>query len=267
MLRKLLGKREGSREQNERQIQEAAERDHLFHLLIHDLTGPLSIASATTKSLLKRREPLVESQKRLVERIQRNVEKAQNLLREMITISHSKEGLFTKEQIGMKGILRDSLCDVLEMNDPETVEKLSGAKSWTEVRRILRGKGIHFEVDGRYSEAPFCHDGEKIRQILRNLISNAMKYRRSETWISVYGEEDLIVSVRDDGIGIPVDAQEEIFKRFVRVRDERRGDVAGYGLGLPGVKSLVEAMGGEINLESRGDSGTCFTVRIPPLQT
>ena len=267
MLRKLLRKREVATEENKGRIQEAEERDHLFHLLIHDLTGPLSIASATTKNLLKKGEPLTEPQKRLVERIQRNVEKAQNLLREMIAISHSKEGLFKKEHLGMKGILRESLCEVLETNDPELVERLNGARSWTEVHRILRDKGIHFEVEGRYSGAPFCHDGEKIRQILRNLISNAMKYRRSETWISVHGEEDLLVSVRDDGMGIPVEAQEEIFKRFVRVSDERRGDILGYGLGLPGVKSLVQAMGGEISLESRGDSGTCFTVRIPPLQT
>jgi signal transduction histidine kinase len=76
---------------------------------------------------------------------------------------------------------------------------------------------------------------------------------------------DLFVSVEDDGIGIPAEEQETIFKRFVRLNDKRSTPVQGLGLGLTGVKTLIEAMGGDITLESQEGVGTRFIVRIPPI--
>jgi signal transduction histidine kinase len=81
--------------------------------------------------------------------------------------------------------------------------------------------------------------------------------------VKISGEADLVVSVEDDGIGIPLKDQELIFKRFVRLAGEKRASVPGLGLGLTGVKALVEAMGGEITFESREGVGTRFVVRIP----
>ena len=98
-------------------------------------------------------------------------------------------------------------------------------------------------------------------------MSNALKYRRKRVNLSVFGEPDLLVSVEDDGLGIPKEEQEIIFERFVRLNDKRRAPVAGLGLGLTGVKTLVEAMGGEITLESREGVGTRFMVRIPLLKS
>ncbi|RPJ03953.1 MAG: ATP-binding protein [Deltaproteobacteria bacterium] len=126
-------------------------------------------------------------------------------------------------------------------------------------------KKIIVEMGGKYCDSTFCHASEKVRQILRNLIGNALKYRREKLSVSIRGERDLVICIEDDGFGIPGDAQAGIFKRFVRLRDERYGMTPGYGLGLTGVKSLVEAMDGEITLESKEGSGTCFTVRVPPL--
>ena len=121
-------------------------------------------------------------------------------------------------------------------------------------------------VKGKYSDLPFCHDSKKIRQILRNLVSNAMKYRRSRVQVSIQGEEDLLILVEDDGYGIPKEAEDAIFKRFIRLNDKRQGEQPGIGLGLPGVKVLVEAMKGDISMKSQEGMGTCFTVRIPSLK-
>jgi two-component system phosphate regulon sensor histidine kinase PhoR len=85
--------------------------------------------------------------------------------------------------------------------------------------------------------------------------------------VSISGEMDLLVSVDDDGIGIPAEEQEAIFKRFVRLKDKRNAHIQGLGLGLTGVKTLVEAMGGDITLESQEGVGTRFVVRIPPIQS
>jgi signal transduction histidine kinase len=245
-----------------------SEKGPLLDLLIHDLTGPLSVVSTSAAGLLLRESrygPLTDQQKRLVERILRNVRKAQTLLHEMIEISRGEEGLFQKEFFPVEGILKESLLDVLEIESPQMVEKLSVKKNLEESRPLLEGHGIFITITGRYCQAPFCHDHKKVQQILRNLFSNAMKYRRSRVEVCVSGEIDLCISFEDDGVGIPVEEQEAIFDRFVRLKEKRHTGIPGLGLGLTGVKALLEAMRGDITVASHEGTGARFVVRIPPL--
>jgi signal transduction histidine kinase len=257
---------------NKEKIQEDKIMDlkwRLFDLLIHDLTGPLSIVSTSTDNLLHKAErygPLTDQQKRIIERILRNVQKAQTLLREMIEIFRSEERLFQKELFSIEKALRESLLEVLEVFAPDVAEKLCQTKNQEEFEQNLEDHGICIQTKGKYCKSLFCHDQKKIKQILRNLMSNALKYRRKRINASIDGDLDLFISIEDDGLGIPQKEQEIIFERFVRLSDEKRTDVPGLGLGLPGVKALVGAMGGEITLVSREGIGTCFTVRIPPLR-
>jgi signal transduction histidine kinase len=244
----------------------ADEKANLVDLLIHDLTGPLSVVATTTAGLVEKSNrygPLTDSQRRLLDRILRNVCKAQDLVQEIIEIFRSEEGVFEKEFFSVEKTLLDSLLDVLEMIVPNIVEKLCQDEDHEAFTRDLKEHGIFIEITGKYCKTPFCHDQKKIKQILRNLMSNAMKYRRDRMEVKISGEADLVVSVEDDGIGIPLKDQELIFKRFVRLRGEKRACVPGLGLGLTGVKALVEAMGGEITFESREGVGTRFMVRIP----
>ncbi|MGQ9645096.1 MAG: sensor histidine kinase [Thermodesulfobacteriota bacterium] len=247
---------------------DASEKRFLLDLLIHDLIGPLSVVSTSAAGLLQREGrygPLTDQQKRLVERILRNVRRAQTLLNEMIEISRGEEGLFQKEVFSVEEILKNSLLDVLEVHDPQMVEKLSGAKNLGESRALLETQGIFISITGKYCQAPFCHDQKKIQQILRNLFSNAMKYRRSRVNVCISGESDLCISFEDDGQGIPLEEQEAIFDRFVRLKERRHAGIPGLGLGLTGVKALLEAMRGDITVSSREGTGARFLVRIPPL--
>jgi len=242
----------------------------LFDLFIHDLTGPLSLVSTSTDNLLHKAErygPLTDQQRHIIERILRNVRKAQTLLREMIEILRSEEGLFEKEYFSIEKTLVESLSDVLEMSIPNAVERLSQAENQEAFRQDLKDYGIFIEIIGKYGKSLFCHDQKKFQQILRNLMSNAIKYRRQRMEVKISGEADLLVSVEDDGIGIPLENQGVIFERFVRLNDEKRAYVPGLGLGLTGVKALVEAMEGEITLESQEGVGTRFMVRIPPIRS
>jgi CheY-like chemotaxis protein len=244
------------------------EKERLFDLLIHDITGPLSIVTTTANNFRHKTErygPLTDSQKRLLDRILRNARKAQSLVQEMIEILRSEEGLFQREYFSIEKTFRESLLDVLEMVIPASVERLCQAEDPEAFRHDLKEHGIFVEITGRYCEAPFCHDQKKIQQILRNLMSNAMKYRRGRMEVKISGEVELVVLVEDDGIGIPLGDQGIIFERFVRLNDKNRPVLPGLGLGLTGVKTLVEAMGGEITLESREGVGTRFMVRIPPI--
>jgi len=245
------------------------QKDCLFDLLIHDLTGPLSIISVSANSLLNKTDQygsLTDQQKRSLERISRNTRKAQTLLQEMIEIFRSEEGLFKKEFFPIERVLKDSLLDVLEGSAPDAVENLYQAKTQEEFQSALKAEGIVIEITGRYCTSNFCHDQQKVQQILRNLISNALKYQRERVTISISGDSDLFVMVEDDGAGIPLKEQEIIFERFARLNN-KQGGIEGLGLGLTGVKALVEAMDGEITLLSREGIGSRFTVRIPSLDS
>ena len=230
----------------------------------------MSIVTTSTANLLHKTDrygPLTEYQKSVVERILRNGRKAQNLLQEMIEIFRSEEGLFKEEFFPIEKVLKDSLLDVLESSASHTVETLYQVKTQEEFKNLLKAQGIFLEITGRYCTSPFCHDQMKVQQILRNLMSNAMKYRRERINISISGDLELFIMVEDDGIGIPLKEQEIIFERFVRLNHNKETEVQGLGLGLTGVKALVEAMSGEIKLLSREGIGTRFTVRIPPLHS
>ncbi len=248
--------------------QKGSEKGPLLDLLIHDLTGPLSVVSTSAAGLLQKEArygPLTDQQKRLIERILRNVRKAQTLLNEMIEISRGEEGLFQRGVFSVEEILKESLLDVLEVHDPQMMERLSGTKTLGESRPLLETHGIFITITGKYCQSPFCHDHKKIQQILRNLFSNAMKYRRTRVEVCISGENDLCITFEDDGMGIPLEEQEAIFDRFVRLRDKRHADIPGLGLGLTGVKALLEAMRGDITVASREGTGARFMVRIPPL--
>lgn len=242
----------------------------LFDLFIHDLTEPLSIVSTTTDSLLHKVDqygPLTDHQKRLLDRVSRNIRKAKSLTQDMIEILRSEEGVFEKEYFSTEKAVVESLLDVLETSIPNAVERLGQAENQEAFRHDLKDYGIFINITGKYCKSPFCHDQRKIQQILRNLMSNAMKYRRQRMEVKISGEADLLILVEDDGIGIPLEDQGVIFERFVRLNNEKRAYVPGLGLGLTGVKALVEAMGGEITLESQEGAGTRFMVRIPPIRS
>jgi len=247
----------------------ADEKERLTDLLIHDLRGPLSIVATSLKNLLEKSSrygPLTDQQQRIVERGLRNARKAQNLLQEMIELFLSEEGWFQTRSFFLRVAVKDSLLEAFELTNPDNMEGLSHLPNDEAFERFLKDRGIFIEVKGRYSRLPFYHDPKKVQQILRNLISNGLKYRRSRMSISVTGEEDAVISVEDDGPGIPPEDRPVIFERFGRSDGIKRAGVPGLGLGLRGVKALTEAMGGKIELLSGEGIGTCVTIRLPSLR-
>ena len=109
-----------------------------------------------------------------------------------------------------------------------------------------------------------CLDLPKTTQILRNLLTNAIKYRKKiiEIDISKPGSE-FEVSVKDDGEGIPAKYHEKIFQCYFQMDPTDSCVVRGHGLGLAGVMVLVEDMGGQLFLDSDEGRGTRFTVKLP----
>jgi signal transduction histidine kinase len=109
-------------------------------------------------------------------------------------------------------------------------------------------------------------DPEQMEQVLSNLLSNAIKYSPDGGPIVVtlaWQGEELILSVSDQGIGIPEEEQERIFERFYRVDDAIGRKVSGAGLGLAVCRAVVEAHGGKIRVASRLGMGSTFYVSLP----
>jgi signal transduction histidine kinase len=246
-----------------------SEKDYLYDLLVHDLAGPLAVVATTVNNLLLKSDrygALSESQKVCLERVQRNTQKAQGLLRDMLEVARSEENIFCGSSFLPEEVVREALLEAFESADPQTREELAAARSQGEWQKVLAGHGIAMAVSGRHGSRPFFHDQRKVLQILRNLVSNALKYRSQRMNLSISGEQDLIIEVSNDGPGIPEKDREAVYKRFVRVNSSNPKDAPGLGLGLFCIKALVEGMKGDISLGSGEGFNTIFTVRIPSLQ-
>lgn len=109
-------------------------------------------------------------------------------------------------------------------------------------------------------------DEVHISNVLSNLLDNAIKYCVKAPEISVYTRNkhnDIIISVIDNGIGIPHKEQKMIFERFYRVSTGNLHDVKGFGLGLSYVKKIIETHGGKVELESSESKGSRFDIILP----
>ena len=111
-------------------------------------------------------------------------------------------------------------------------------------------------------------DPQRFDQVLFNLFDNALKYsstKKLEVEIrAAWESEHLVLTVSDNGPGIPLEDQSHIFERFYRVHKDRSRDAGGTGLGLSIVKHIVQNHGGTVALESTPGEGAAFIVRLPP---
>lgn len=141
---------------------------------------------------------------------------------------------------------------------------ISDAASEHEVKAAERGVALSVSIE---RNMPQIHADERaMRQILSNLLSNAVKFTPSGGSVSVFAcraGERLAFGVKDTGIGIPREDQEQVFERFGRGRHDVATADKGTGLGLAIVKGFAEAHDGEVVLESAPGAGTCVTVYLP----
>jgi signal transduction histidine kinase len=136
------------------------------------------------------------------------------------------------------------------------------ARSW---RAAANGHtmAVHLPDEGLWVDA----DEDAVQTVLDNLIDNALKYSLPETQIDVAaergGEGHAVISVEDEGPGIPPGQQTRVFERFYRVNGSDAQRVYGHGLGLYIARRLVEAMRGQIWVESEEGEGSRFAFTLP----
>jgi two-component system, sensor histidine kinase len=179
-----------------------------------------------------------------------------------------------ERQLGSMKRLVDDLLEVsrvtrgrLDMRF-EHAELATIVTSAVEVSQPLIAEARH-RLDVITPETPvYVHaDVVRLAQVISNLLNNAAKYTRAGGRIRLTvtaGPREVAISIADDGIGIPVELQPQIFDMFMQVEGSRNRAQGGLGIGLTLVKTLVELHDGKVDVFSEGlGKGSCFTVRLP----
>ena len=147
--------------------------------------------------------------------------------------------------------------------------RFSSADLIYEVRDVMMSKAQETDIQIRVdlpSDMPLLEaDRDKVKQVLINLISNAIKYNRPNGSVILNGdftEDEISITVQDTGLGIPDDALPHLFQKFYRVR-EHEGKASGTGLGLSICKQIVQGHAGRIEVKSKMGVGTSFNIFLP----
>src|SRR5215831_18156413 len=232
------------------QLRQASElKTRFLSHMSHEFRTPLNSILALSRLLLDRIDgDLKPEQGRQVGYIRRSAENLLELVNDLLDLSKVEAG-----KVEVKPV-------------PFTVQNLfSGLRG--ALRPLLTSPSVELTFDAADDIPELVTDEAKVAQILRNLISNALKFTESgEVRVTARrGEENgqIIFSVRDTGIGIAQEDQERIFEEFAQVDTGLQKKVKGTGLGLPLSRSLAELLGGTLRVESVVGQGSVFTFAIP----
>jgi signal transduction histidine kinase len=238
-----------------------------FDLLIHDLKTPLAVIEAGITSLIERSEkygPLTEKQQKVLKRALRNTKITQTLVNDAMEIGRSSEGIIHTHRFSLSNLIEQSLVELFDLIDYRSAESVKDCLTLAALKDTLSERNIILHVDENLWCQEVHLDEGKIRQILRNLLNNALKYRKRMIEIGIESnEKSLFLSVRDDGEGIPAEYHQKIFECYFQMNGEQTHCVRGHGLGLAGVMVLLEDMGGKLSLESDLGKGAKFLVEVP----
>ncbi len=213
----------------------------------HELRTPLSLIKGYVETLLDGAKDDPALTARFLQTIERHADRLTFLIDDLLAISQLESGhvAYNIQTVDLRG----------------QVERV---RSELEVRARDRQVTLLNEVP---SDLWVRADGDRIQQVLLNLIDNAIKYGRTGGAVRIGGHEiaDSLVEgfVSDDGPGIPPESQPRVFERFYRVDRARSREQGGTGLGLSIVKHIIQTHGGEVDVESQPGRGTTFRFTLP----
>ncbi len=236
-------------------------------LLIHDLKVPLAVVESGITLLLEKPGkygPLTAKQKKVLIRTLRNTKVTQTLVNDALELGKSREGIVNLTSFSLSNLFEETLIELFDLVDSNTSERIKTCTELSELKEILSENGLALIIDEGLWSQDVCLDEAKIKQILRNLLNNALKYRKSIVEIKVDKKDDhLFLSVKDDGEGIPSFFHKKIFESYFQLEAKNGTPIRGSGLGLAGVMILVEDLGGKLFLESEEGEGAEFSLELP----
>ena len=221
--------------------------------ITHELKTPIAVAYAATDSLLnygmlqhpdKARKYLTIAQEQL--------QTLSGLVEQILSMSMERR--------------KSMLLNIVEVPMKEVIEPLISQHQLKVKSGVSTDKKVNISLSVEPENLMVYADRMHFSNIVSNLIDNAIKYSEDSVNIEIKAfqkaEDEVLVSVSDNGIGIAHDKLPYIFDKFYRVTDGNKYTVKGYGLGLFYVKSLMDKMGGSVSVESEPGKGSCFTLHF-----
>ncbi|MVN90660.1 hybrid sensor histidine kinase/response regulator transcription factor [Mucilaginibacter aquatilis] len=252
---------EKARKQNEiklERLRNKSEQDFykqkidFFTAMAHEIRTPLALIIAPLEKLLSGKKRSAESMEQL-HLMEENADRLLTLVNQLLDFRRIES-------------------DIFEIH-PEPLELVYLINSLhNRFSPIAVKRGLEFKVNTEFQKLDVVADPEAMMKILSNLLINAFKFARTQLAINVNaikkdesGREMFSISVEDDGIGIPEDQLDSIFKKFFKVSTEEHQytNLGGTGIGLALAKSLCEKHGGQLMVKSEEGVKTIFNVLIP----
>lgn len=217
------------------------ELDHFIYRASHDLRSPL--ASVLGLVNLLRKEPAIETSLEYIDHIDHQIKKLDSFIKDIINYARVGRLHNIYEEIYFDELINEIFKSLEYHENASRIEKV-----------------VEVKMDN-----PFISDKGKVDVILRNLISNAIKYadvKKDQSYIRCVVESDIKfckITIEDNGIGIAEDSLPDIFKMFYRGTEASKGS----GLGLFIVQEALNKLNGEVNVESEPGSWTKFSIVLP----
>ncbi len=223
-------------------------KSQVIRIASHDLRNPLQLASGFFHILLEELPPQTEMQANLAQRVIHHLKAMEHLIDELLEL----------ERIEVSAERREELLDMGQLVQQATSEyrwqaEMKGVRLWTEVVRDI---------------SPVRGNPRMLLQAIGNLLDNAIKYTLEGGTVTLRLWEEsgeVILTVRDTGVGIPPEALPHIFEHFYRARQPGTEHVSGTGLGLALVQSIIREHRGRVWVESEGipGKGSLFGIALP----
>jgi len=215
----------------------------------HELRTPLTAIQGYVEALQDEDPPEPEEAGRFLEIIARQASRMERLVRDLLRLARLEAG--HEPVVPAQTDLESLFSDVV-----------------TELEGALDAKDQRVVTDVGPPARTLFVDETKLHDALRNLVENALAYAPPSTTIALAarrGDDHVVITVSDEGPGIPEADLTRIFERFYRVDKARSRESGGTGLGLSIVKHLVEILGGEVKAANRPSGGAVFSIRLPAL--
>jgi signal transduction histidine kinase len=211
----------------------------------HELKTPIATAQTNIEVLEMDQAATVEDYKHTTEVVKRSLDRLNFLSQGLLLLSQGSQ-----PQNGWAEMDLSSLID-------EVV---------TEAQPAATSAGVRLEAVGIPQSLKVKGDAVGIKQVIANLVDNAVKYNRHQGTVRVSARAEgssAVIEVKDTGMGIAATEQQHVFDRFYRVDKSRSRSQGGSGLGLAIVKKIVEEHGGTVSLESSLGEGSTFRITLP----
>jgi len=227
-------------------------KDEFISLASHELRTPMTVIQGYASLLLQKKfGPLNEKQERFLQKTLHQTSNLIHLVNDMLDLGKLEANMMSSRP---ENILPSSF--LLALSD--------------EFHTMCSPKNITFQIfyEKKHKDSSLLADKNMLKHILSNLMGNAVKFTKEEGNIQISFSPDtekkeMILSIRDDGIGIAKEDQERIFDRFYQVGNTLQREHESTGLGLSIVKQMLEKMKGSVSVESEIGEGALFVLRLP----